>query len=173
MYKILVKDVIEAYEADIEYLRNDKKNTNRTKLIQRNALMLQFLRTVPEDLRISCEGTISNHYKLNAGSLTECILRYHMNKAKPTEIAKAGGAWDAKRGFFDVEIKLSVNGSCYNTPIQVPCLTYLVNRTGVYMMRKAEVLALPPKAKLPFIGGGERIEWLSKAMGYDVEETEE
>lgn len=173
MYKILVTDVIEAYEADNEYLRNDKKNTNRSKLIQRNNLMLQFLRTVPEDLRISCEGTISNHYKLNAGSLTECILRYHMNKEKPTEISKNGGRFDGKQGCIDVEIKLSVNGSCYNTPIENPSLVYLVNRDGVYSVRKADIEALPPKAKLPFFGGGRKIEWLSKAMGYDVEETEE
>lgn len=175
MYRITVKEVIEAYEADIEYLRNDKKNTNRTKLIQRNALMLQFLRTVPEDLRVSCEGTISNHYKLNAGSLTECIVNYHIAKADLKEVSKNGGMFDAKRGCIDVEVKLSVNGSCYNTPIQRPTLIYLVNRDGVFMVRKADIETLAPKGKLPYNKweGAKMVKFLTKALGYEIDESEE
>ena len=87
MRKIKVIEVIEAYEFDIEMLRADKKNSNRSKLIQRDELMLQFLRTVPKDLYLSCEGTATDSAKLNAGSLTECILNYHLAKEPVKEVA--------------------------------------------------------------------------------------
>ena len=57
MRKIKVIEVIEAYEFDIEMLRADKKNSNRSKLIQRDNLMLQFLATLPKDMKISAEQT--------------------------------------------------------------------------------------------------------------------
>ena len=38
-----IKEIIEAYEFDIEMLRADKKNSNRSKLIQRDNLMLQLI----------------------------------------------------------------------------------------------------------------------------------
>ena len=48
-----VREIIDAYEFDIEMLRADKKNSNRSKLIQRDNLMLQFLATLPENMQIS------------------------------------------------------------------------------------------------------------------------
>ena len=174
MIKVYVKDIIQAYEFDIEMLRADKKNTNRTKLIQRDNLMLQFLRTVPEDLRISCERTPTDELKLNAGSLTECIIGYHISKTDLKEVCKNGGMYDAKRGCIDVEIKLSVNGSCYNTPIKNPSLVYLVNRDGVFMVRKADIETLAPKGKLPYNKweGAKMVKFLTKALGYDMSEGE-
>lgn len=170
MRKIKVIEVIEAYEFDIEMLKADKKNSNRSKLIQRDKLMLQFLRTVPEDLYLSCEGTATDGAKLNAGSLTECILNYHREKEPVKEVAKAGGLYDTKRGCIDVEIKLSVNGSCYNTPIQNKTLVYLVNRDGVFYIRKADIDTVAPKGKLPFKAceGLTMIKSLTKAMGFEI-----
>lgn len=170
MKKIAVIEVIEAYEFDIEMLRADKKNSNRSKLIQRDMLMLQFLRTVPKDLYLSCEGTVTDGAKLNAGSLTECILNYHLTKEPVKEISKAGGSYDTKKGCIDVEIKLSVNGSCYNTPIQNKTLVYLVNREGVFYVRKADIDTVAPKGKLPFkaCDGLTMIKSLTKAMGFEI-----
>lgn len=168
MYKVFVKDVIQAYEFDIEMLRADKKNSNRSKLIQRDELMLQFLHTLPLDLRLSCEGTPSDSFKLNAGSLTEMIVKYHLSKEPIKEVEKSGGLYDAKRGCIDVEIKLSVNGSCYNTPIANPSLIYLVNRDGVFMVRKADIEEVAPKGKLPFKAHEKitLIKSLTKMLGY-------
>ena len=53
MKMFTVSEIIEAYEFDIEMLRADKKNSNRSKLIQRDKMMLQFLATLPEDMKIS------------------------------------------------------------------------------------------------------------------------
>lgn len=166
--KKTVKEIKKAYKEEILNLRDDKKNSNRSKLIQRNTLMLQFLATVPNDLVIDAECTPTNPDKVNAGSLAECILRYHMTKEQMHEIAKSGGLCDAKRGCINVEIKLSVNGSCYNTPIREKCLIYLINRDGVYMVRVSEIDDLAPKGKLPFTEWEDatRIEYLSQAMGY-------
>lgn len=171
MKKIHVYEVKQAYEFDIEMLTADKKNSNRSKLIQRDRLMLQILDTLPDTLAISCEGTVSDSYKLNAGSLTECAIKYHMAKGALNEVEKSGGRYDAKRGCIDVEIKLSVNGSCYNTPIKEKALIYLVNRDGVYMIKKDEIDEVAPKGKLPYNEweGAKKIVYLSKALGFDVE----
>lgn len=170
MRKITAKDVIESYEFDIEKLRIDKKNSNRSKLIQRDKLMLQLLNTVPENLLFSCEGTASDEYKLNAGSLTECIVKYHLSKNPDLkEVEKSGGLYDAKRGCINVEIKLSVNGSCYNTPIKDEMLIYLVNRDGVFMIRKADIPLVTNKGKLPFTATENMtlIKSLTKMLGYE------
>ena len=166
--KKTVKEIKKIYLDEILDLRDDKKNTNRTKLIQRNNLMVQFLNTVPNDLVIDAEGTPSNPDKVNAGSLTECILRYHMAKGTMKEIAKSGGLCDAKRGCINVEIKLSINGSCYNSPIREKMLIYLVNRDGVYMVRVSEIDDLAPNGKLPYKEweNATRIDYLSEAMGF-------
>ena len=68
----------------------------------------------------------------------------------------------------DVEIKLSVNGSCYNTPIKDKMLVYLVNRDGVFMVRKADIDTVAPKGKLPYKEweGAKRIKSLEKALGF-------
>ena len=178
MRKVKVIDIIQAYEADNEFLEMERKqhirNTNRTKIVQRNNLMLQFLKTVPETLYISAEGTPTDNAKINAGSLTECIVKYHLAKSPLKEVEKSGGLYDTKRGCIDVEIKLSVNGSCYNTPIADPMLIYLVNREGVFMVRKHEIDEVAPKGKLPYTGwdGATHIKSLEKALGY-IQEVEE
>lgn len=165
-----VSEVIEAYEFDIEMLREDKKNSNRSKLIQRDNLMLQFLRTLPLDMKITAEATVTGYAKLNAGSLAEIVLNYHINKDKNRDyLEKSGGKYDAKRGCIGVEIKLSINGSCYNTPIQERALVYLVNRDGVFMIKADNVEGLLNNKKLPYKyeEGMTEIEYLSRAMGYN------
>lgn len=171
MRKVKVIDVMEAYEFDIEMLRADKKNSNRSKLIQRDELILQMLHTLPLDLLLNCEGTPSDSLKLNAGSLVELIVKYHLAKDDTIkEIEKSGGLYDVKRGCIDVEIKLSVNGSCYNTPIKDKMLVYLVNRDGVFMIRKDDLDELAPKGKLPFKACEKMtlIKSLTKALGYEI-----
>ena len=170
MKKITVIDVIKAYEEDIQVLREDKTNTNRSKLIQRDLLMLQFLRTLPENLILNGEGTPLDPYKINAGTLTEMVINYHLEKEPINEISKNGGVYDAKRGCINVEIKLSINGSCYNTPIKRPALIYLVNRDGVFMIRKDDIEDIAPKGKLPFKACDKltMIKSLTKALGYEI-----
>ena len=88
-----VSEIIDAYEFDIEMLRADKKNSNRSKLIQRDNLMLQFLATLSKDMKISAEATPSGYAKINAGSLTEIILDYHITKSGAKYLEKASDFW--------------------------------------------------------------------------------
>lgn len=163
-----VSEIIEAYEFDIEMLRADKKNSNRSKLVQRDNLMLQFLATLPKDMKISAEATPSGYAKINAGSLTEIILDYHITKSEANYLEKASGRYDTKRGCIGVEIKLSINGSCYNTPIKERALVYLVNRDGVFMIKADTVAEVLNGTKLPFKAceGLTKIDYLSKALGF-------
>jgi hypothetical protein len=178
MEKKTVAIIMEAYEKDFAILKqkdatnrlNKKVDSNTVRLMQRDKMMLDFLKTVPSDLVIDAEGTPADRNKVNAGSLTECILRYHMAKNKPEEISKSGGLFDAKRGCIDVEIKLSLNGSCFNTPIKEKSLLYLVNNEGVFMVKKSEIDVITTNGKLPYKewDGAERIDWLDKLMFAEV-----
>jgi hypothetical protein len=170
MKMFTVTEIIDAYNFDIEMLREDKKNSNRSKLIQRDNLMLQFLATLPEDMKISAEATPTGYAKINAGSLTEIILDYHITKSGAKYLEKASGKYDTKRGCIGVEIKLSINGSCYNTPIKERSLVYLVNRDGVFMIRKDDLDELAPKGKLPFKACEKMtlIKSLTRALGYEI-----
>lgn len=170
MKMFTVNEIIEAYEFDIEMLKADKKNSNRSKLIQRDNLMLQFLATLPKDMKISAEATPTGYAKINAGSLTEIILDYHITKSNAKYLEKASGKYDTKRGCIGVEIKLSINGSCYNTPIKERSLVYLVNREGVFMIKADTVAEVLNGTKLPFkaVEGLTRIDYLSKAMGFEI-----
>lgn len=164
-----VEEVKQAYEFDIEMLKEDKKNSNRSKLIQRDKLMLQFLETIPQNMKISIEGTFTDECKINAGSLTEAILDYHINKGQGIKVLeKASGKYDSKRGCIGVEIKLSINGSCYNSPVKERALVYLVNRDGVFMIKADDVEKVTKNKKLPYTHteGLTEIEYLSKALGF-------
>jgi hypothetical protein len=74
-----------------------------------------------------------------------------------------------------IEIKLSLNGSCYNTPIHQPMRIYLANRDGVYIIEKKdidEVIATYGKSgHLPFTKyeGAKLHKTLSRALGYNVD----
>ena len=164
-----VDEIIEAYEFDIEVLRADKSNSNRSKLIQRDKFMLQFLATIPKDMKISAEATPTGYAKINAGSLTEVILDYHITKSEAKYLEKASGRYDSKRGCIGVEIKLSLNGSCFNTPLKARALVYLVNRDGVFMIKADTVAEVLNGTKLPYKAceGLKRIDYLSRAMGFD------
>ena len=74
MKMFTVSEIIEAYEFDIEMLREDKKNSNRSKLIQRDKLMLQFLATLPEDMKISAEAIRRSGGSFYSGSLLSAAV---------------------------------------------------------------------------------------------------
>jgi hypothetical protein len=176
--KMTVATAISAYEFDIEMLRADKKNSNRTKLIQRDALMLQFLRTMPADLVLGCEGTPYDNEKPNAGSLAEIALRYHFaNNEEVRAMEKSGGDADMRyKNGRGIEIKLSVNGSCYNTPVREIMTVYLINRDGVYIVPKTALEAmLEDSKKLPQTAdkaleyeGVKLHKTLTKALGFTL-----
>ena len=177
--KFIVNDLINTYTVKIDRAYASKlKDSNYKKIAQRYEYLLQFVKTLPLDFIVDCEiASRKNPDEPNAGSLLEIAMTYHY-KHNPDlmELAKSGGTADITmangRG---IEIKLSLNGSCYNTPISEPMRIYLCNRDGVYIIEKNdidEVIETYGKSgHLPFT------EWedarlhktLSRALGYNVD----
>lgn len=170
-----VREVITAYLDDATAVLECKTDSNRTKKAQRDRLMVQMLRTLPEDLGLSCEGTAIDPAKLNAGSLAEMIVRYHYEGRAVSVLEKSGGVYDLiTRKGEPIEIKLSLNGVCYNTPITRPCRVWLVNRDGVYSIPvRVLVDMLAVSKRLPQTHDAvmyweevERLDALSLALGF-------
>lgn len=176
--KFVNSDLIVTYTAKIDRAYASKlKNSNYKKEAQRYEFLLQFAKTLPLDFIIDCEPASSkNPDEPNAGSFTEIVTTYHYNhNPEVMEAAKSGGTADITmlngRG---IEIKLSLNGSCYNTPVHTPMRVYLINRDGVYIIEKKnidEVIEAYGKGgHLPFTGweGARLHKTLSRALGYNV-----
>lgn len=171
-----VREVITAYLEDAEAVLECKTDSNRTKKAQRDHLVVQMLRTLPEEMGLACSGTAIDPAKLNAGLLAEMVLAYHYNgKPSAKVLAPSGGLLDLVTAEGEeVEIKLSINGVCYNTPVARPSRVWLVNRDGVYSI-PTEVVAIMTATKkvLPqthtavtaFVGV-ERLDALSLALGF-------
>ena len=126
----------------LEYWENRKTNSNYTKKRTRYAMMLQLLRTLPNDFVIDCEpASKDNPDEPNAGSLLEITTHYAYAKIPDLmELAKSGGTADiTMKNGRGIEIKLSLDGMTYNTPIHEPMRVYLANRDGVYIIEKKDI----------------------------------
>lgn len=177
--KFIVNELVNTYTIKIDKAYASKlKNTNYKKIAQRYEYLLQFVKTLPLDFIVDCEiASSKNPDEPNAGSLLEIAMTYHYkHNPELMELAKSGGTADiTMRNGKGIEIKLSLNGSCYNTPINQPMRIYLCNRDGVYIIEKKdidEVITTYGKSgHLPFTEyeGARLHKTLSKALGYNVE----
>jgi hypothetical protein len=177
--KFVNSDLIVTYTAKIDRAYASKlKNSNYKKEAQRYEFLLQFAKTLPLDFVIDCEiASSKNPDEPNAGSFTEIVTTYHYkHNPEIMEAAKSGGTADITmlngRG---IEIKLSLNGSCYNTPVHTPMRVYLINRDGVYIIEKKDIdeviEAYGKSGHLPFTKweGARLHKTLSRALGYNVD----
>ena len=183
-------EAIKGYEENAKELRlnlnekyrskDSKKNDKR--LLQRDELMLQLLRSIPESVTLSGAVTASSKEKLNAGVLAEMIFNYHHKSTKNERLAVAGGDYDGLNGCISYEVKLCVNGSCYNTALKEPKTVYLVTGEGVYFIPKAVSMQMvnakgifPYNAdKILAFEGVRLVKSVSIKMGFtfDIEEEE-
>lgn len=117
-------------------------SSNYSKKMARYAMLLQFVNTLPDDFIIDCEiASSKNPDEPNAGSLLEIVMTYHY-KHNPDlmELAKSGGTADiTMKNGRGIEIKLSLDGMTYNTPISEPMRIYLANRDGIYIIEKNDI----------------------------------
>ena len=131
------------YIAKYDFWTTQKtKNTNYAKKMTRYAMLLQFVSTLPDDFIIDCEiASAKNPDEPNAGSLLEIVMRYAYGKnPELMEIAKSGGTADiTMKNGRGIEIKLSLDGMTYNTPISEPMRIYLANRDGIYIIEKNDI----------------------------------
>lgn len=117
-------------------------NSNYSKKMARYAMLLQFINTLPDDFVIDCEiCSAKNPDEPNAGSLLEIVMHYAYEKnPELMEMSKSGGTADiTMKNGRGIEIKLSLDGMTYNTPIGEPMKIYLANRDGVYMIEKKDI----------------------------------
>lgn len=170
MEKYTKSELIESFNFDTEIAMENKKDSNRTKKRQRNNLMVQLLNTMPDDVTYIGSNVPTDRERINAGVLAEMIVKHHMQKnATDKELSLSSCDYDAKQGFLKIEIKLCVNGMCYNTPIKKAMSVILVASDGVYFIKKEEIEeVVNEKGKLPYKEweGARHIDWLEKKLGY-------
>ena len=126
----------------LTYWENRKSNSNYTKKRTRYTIMLQLLRTLPDNFIIDCEpASKDNPDEPNAGSLLEIATTFHYkHDSDLMELTKSGGTADiTMKNGRGIEIKLSLDGMTYNTPIHEPMRVYLANRDGVYIIEKKDI----------------------------------
>ena len=128
--------------AKLAFWSNRITCSNYTKKRTRYAMMLQLLKTLPNDFVIECEcASKDNPDEPNAGSLIEIVVNYHYSKNPSLmELCKSSRMADLymKNG-RGIEVKLSLDGMTYNTKINNPMRIYLVNRDGVYIIEKKDI----------------------------------
>lgn len=149
---------------------NDKAQANKCEFVQ------YLLDSVPQDIMLTVEGCrgdgIVRSFNLaNAGSVVECIVKYHLTKAR--DIAKT---WnkddrDVLSGCIGWEVKASCGAKFLATPSKSE-LTLLINLDGVSLIKKSRVLDYVNNAnRLPARGVfGNRsfmVEYLEKALGLE------
>lgn len=182
-------EAIKGYEENAKEMRlnlNDKYRSkdskkNDKRFLQRDLLMLQLLRTLPESATLSGAVTATSKAKMNAGAVAEMVFNYHHRSVKNERLAIAGGDYDGMNGCISYEVKLCVNGSCYNTPLLEEKTVYLITADGVFFIPKAQSMAMVnAKGAFPYrkndilsYEGVRLVKAMTSALGYITEEEEE
>lgn len=175
---LTVDELCEMYESEIASLIEiAKKDSNKRKQINKCRFVQYLLCTMPEEVQITVEGcwgdgVIRSGCLANAGSVVECIVKYHLTHTESVCKAWANEQADATQGCMPWEVKFSANCKYLATP-SPKALTLLVNADGISLIKKAEVLSLvDKKGKLPCKGiyGNRNNPWLQRlaeAMGME------
>ena len=149
---------------------NDKAQANKCEFIQ------YLLDSVPQDIMVTVEGCWGDGVKrdfnlANSGSVVECIIKYHLTKAR--DLAKTWNKEDSDvlNGCVAWEVKASCGAKFLATPSKEE-LTLLVNLDGVSLIKKSRVLEyVNSKNRLPARGVfGNRsfmVEYLENALGLE------
>ena len=102
----------------------------------------------------------------NAGSIVECVVKYHFGVSKEAVSKTFGDGYDFKLGCIPCEVKTSLTCNALATPSEAE-FTLLVNAVGVWLIKKAEVMNyVNARGRLPFnLTAGKRIDWLADRLG--------
>lgn len=150
--------------------------TNTAKACNKMRFLIQLLQSVSPDAVFSvegCRGDTARGWTLpNAGSLVECIVKWHLCK-HPEKVEKAWEGVDHVQGCIPYEIKSSIAPNALATPSEAEC-TLLVNACGAFIIKKADVLSYCKETKagprLRYnVPCGYRIDWLSDRLGFDTD----
>ena len=161
-------------------LRKIGNRSNNNGGIHKCAYMLYLLDSVPAETVLTvenCRGDmdIRDFYLTNAGSIVECLVKAILDHSEKTEYAKAwlSADSDAVNGCMEWEVKASLDSHYKATPATGNRVTVLINRSGVSVIRKADVQAcVDSHGRLPATGlFGKRnnfmVRFLENALGIE------
>jgi hypothetical protein len=183
--KMTVKDLNALYANEVERVRYNRANkignaSNNNAQIRKCEFVRYLLDSLPDEVVLEIEncrgdGDIRTFDLANAGSVVECIVKAHLDRVNGGEYSKA---WhdddnDAMNGCIAWEVKASLESHFLATPAQGDKATLLVNRDGVSLIRKVEVLeVVNNRGRLPAAGTyGNRnnfmVKFLEQALGLE------
>lgn len=173
-------DMYDLCEREIERQNALKSTENRigrsncAKAIRKMEKLESILLSVPAETMFTVEGCRGDETRgwslCNVGSITECVVKYHLSKEKENISKTFGSGYDFKMGCIPCEVKTSLTCNALATPSEAE-FTLLVNAVGVWLIKKAEVMSyVNARGRLPFnLEAGKRIDWLSEMFGLDEE----
>lgn len=166
-----------ARQREIQRVNRKARNSlylNSSKQIRKMEILESILLSVPAELFITVEGCWGDDARGwtlgNTGSIVECVVKYHFNRAENGHVSKTfGNERDFKMGAVNAEVKASLAPNALATPSEAE-FTILVNTLGVWSIKKADVLEyVNNKGRLPANREcGKKIEWLSERLGLGV-----
>lgn len=163
-----------ARQREIQNVNRKARNSlylNSSKQIRKMEVLESILSSVPAGLLITVEGCRGDDVRGwmlgNAGSIVECVVKYHYGRAEDGHVSKTfGNERDFKMGAVNTEVKASLAPNALATPSEAE-FTILVNTLGAWVIKKADVLGyVNNKGRLPANREcGKKIEWLSERLG--------
>jgi hypothetical protein len=173
-----VADAWASFEREADSLAEiAKKDSNKRKQVNKCRFVQYLLDSLPSNVMITTEGCwkdgiIREGQLSNAGSVIECIVKYHLKHTDSVCKAWTDDEADAMQGCMAWEVKYSVNCKFKSTPAK-EALTLHVNPDGISLIKKADVMSIADsKGKLPWYGiyGNRNHPWLQRlteAMGLE------
>lgn len=154
----------------------ENRDSNTSKQLKKLDLFRQIVSSIDSNVQITAEGVRGNgeireFNMLNIGSVTECIVKYHLSKVPVKRLEKeVAGVYDLKHGTWNLEIKASLAGTSLASPSRRET-TLLINRLGAFLIKKNDIELYVNKAgRLPYNKPcGRRYKTLSAALGYGEE----
>ena len=149
--KMSASDLQGLYAREIERLRDCNLNkignrSNNNGGIHKCNYMLYLLDTLNATDIVEVEGCrgdmlIRDFCLSNSGSVVECIIKAQLDKRGENYYTKSWHDTDSDTimGFLDCEIKASLDSHFKSTPASQGKTTILVNRSGVSIIRKADI----------------------------------
>ena len=155
---------------DLKTTENRIGRSNCAKAIRKMEKLESILMSVPADVELTVEGCRGDNERgfslCNAGSIVECVVKYHFGVSKEAVSKTFGDGYDFKMGCIPCEVKTSLTCNALATPSEAE-FTLLVNAVGVWLIKKAEVMNyVNARGRLPFnLTAGKRIDWLADRLG--------
>lgn len=178
-----VDEIVKLFENERERLRLNNLNrvgnrSNNNGGLHKCAYMLYLLGAVDGNTILHIEGCrgdgeIRDFCLANAGSVVEALVKAILDHERAGEYAKAWdkAEQDAVNGCMGWEIKASLDSHYKATPATGNRVTVLVNRSGISVIKKADVqTCVDSHGRLPATGlFGKRnnfmIDFLENALG--------